>query len=562
MSRLTIHNPILRGFNPDPSILRVGEDYYIATSTFEWFPGVQIHHSKDLAHWRLLTRPLDRRSQLDMIGNPDSGGVWAPCLSHARGLFHLIYSDVKAWKGNAYKVVRNYLVTAPSIEGPWSDPVFLNASGFDPSLFHDDDGRSWLLNMLWDHRTGRDRFAGIMLQEYLPDEGRLVGPATNIFKGTDRGLVEGPHLYKRDGWYYLLTAEGGTEYDHACTLARSRNIDGPYELHPETHLLSSRGHPELRLQKAGHGSLVETPGGEWFLAHLCGRPVDGSHCTLGRETALQRCRWDADGWLRLDEGGPLPAVRVEGPAGVDPAPFEEVEWNGRFDSPSLDRHFQSLRRPISEDWLSLTERPGHLRLRGQEPTISVFRQSLIARRVQAFDITASTLIDFQPESFQQMAGLIAYYDTENHYYLRLSHDDRVGRNLNIIATDAGNSGEVLAEDVPVPDSGPIGMRLHFKGGDLRFEYSIAEDDWQPIGPVLDATILSDDYQHLGFTGAFVGLCCQDLTGNSHPADFSSFHYAEIVGASPDDPIADAQTVGSRSFDSDRASPALRRATAR
>jgi xylan 1,4-beta-xylosidase len=144
---MTIHNPILRGFNPDPSILRVGDDYYIATSTFEWFPGVQIHHSRDLVNWRLLTRPLDRLSQLDMLGNPDSGGIWAPCLSFADGLFYLIFTDVKAWKGNAYKISHNYLITAPAITGPWSEPIYLNSSGFDPSLFHDDNGRKWLLNI-------------------------------------------------------------------------------------------------------------------------------------------------------------------------------------------------------------------------------------------------------------------------------------------------------------------------------------------------------------------------------------------------------------------------------
>ena len=146
-----IRNPILPGFNPDPSICRVGDDYYIATSTFEWYPGVQIHHSRDLVNWRLVTRPLDRAAQLDMRGNPDSGGVWAPCLSHADGRFWLVYTDVKRLDGN-FKDAHNYIVTAPAIEGPWSDPTYVNSSGFDPSLFHDDDGRKWFVNMVWDHR--------------------------------------------------------------------------------------------------------------------------------------------------------------------------------------------------------------------------------------------------------------------------------------------------------------------------------------------------------------------------------------------------------------------------
>lgn len=521
-----IHNPILKGFNPDPSILRVGEDYYIATSTFEWFPGVQIHHSRDLANWQLVTRPLDRASQLDIIGNPDSGGVWAPCLSYSDGLFHLIFTDVKAWKGNAYKIARNYLVTAPFIYGPWSEPVFLNSSGFDPSLFHDDDGRKWLLNMVWDHRKDHNRFAGILLQEFCPETKRLIGPVTNIFKGTERGLVEGPHLYKRDGWYYLLTAEGGTEYAHACTLARSRNIEGPYELHPDTHLLSSLGHPEITLQKAGHGSLVETPVGEWYLAHLCGRPVDGKHCTLGRETSLQKCQWGNDGWLYLQQGGMLPEETVEGPEGIPLQASNNEPWDGRFNSPALNIHFQSLRRPITDDWLSLAERPGFLRLKGGEPTVSTFRQSLVARRIQAFDITAETRLEFEPSNFQQMAGLIAYYDTENHYYLRLGHDEELGRTLNVIETNAGQTRELLSTDVAVPATGPIGLRLHFRFHQLHFEYATSPGKWTPVGPTLDATILSDDYHHLGFTGAFVGLCCQDLSGRGTHADFAYFHYFE------------------------------------
>lgn len=526
LSTGVVQNPVLKGFNPDPSILRVDKDFYIATSTFEWFPGVQIHHSRDLANWRLLTRPLDRLSQLNMIGNPDSGGIWAPCISYSDGQFYLIYTDVKAWKGNAYKIAHNYLVTAPSIEGPWSEPVFLNSSGFDPSLFHDDDGRKWLLNMLWDHRKENNRFAGILLQELCPKTRRLIGPVKNIFKGTERGLVEGPHIYKRDGWYYLLTAEGGTEYAHACTLARSRKIDGPYELHPQKHLLSAWGHSDAPLQKAGHGSLVETPEGEWYLAHLCGRPIDGKHCTLGRETAIQKCVWNNDGWLHLEQGGMVPVAKTEGPLGIEPAPFSAEKWNGNFDSPKLDIHFQSLRQPVTEDWLSLTERPGFLRLKGMEPTVSLFRQSLIARRVQAFDISVETTVEFQPTTFQQMAGLIAYYDTENHYYLRISHDENLGRTLNIIATDAGNTCELMDDDVPISATDPVNLRLVIKGAELQFEYSLVDGRWQKIGPVLNAAILSDDYNHLGFTGAFVGLCCQDISGRCQHADFERFAYRE------------------------------------
>jgi xylan 1,4-beta-xylosidase len=257
---LIIKNPILPGFNPDPSILRVGDDYYIATSTFEWFPGVQIHHSRDLIHWRLLTRPLNRPSQLNMLGDADSCGVWAPCLTYADGLFWLIYTDVKRFgrssmavaSGASLRDFHNYLVTSPTIDGEWSDPVYLNSSGFDPSLFHDEDGRKYLVNMRWDYRPGFNKFSGIVLQEYSHDQRKLVGPVHCIFRGTSLGFTEGPHLYKRDGYYHLLTAEGGTNFGHAVTMARSRELTGPYELHPDAQVLTSRNRPDVELQRAGH----------------------------------------------------------------------------------------------------------------------------------------------------------------------------------------------------------------------------------------------------------------------------------------------------------------------
>ena len=367
----TIRNPILPGFNPDPSICRVGEDYYIATSTFEWYPGVQIHHSRDLVNWRLIRRPLDRASQLDLRGEPDSGGVWAPCLSHADGKFWLVFTDVKRLDG-AFKDAHNYIVTAPAIEGPWSDPTYVNSSGFDPSLFHDDDGRKWFLNMIWDHRDGRGTgrkhpaFAGIRLQEWDAAAGKLIGAARTIFPGSAHGLVEGPHLHKRNGWYYLTTAEGGTGYDHAVTMARSRSLDGPYELHPNVHLLTSKDAPDAVLQRAGHGQIVETPDGQVYHTHLCSRPLkDRRRSPLGRETAIQKCAWGDDDWLYLAGGGQVPAVEVAPPHAAHAEP-EPPARRYAFSSAGLPLDFQWLRTPDPEEIFSLAARPGWLRLIGRE----------------------------------------------------------------------------------------------------------------------------------------------------------------------------------------------------
>jgi xylan 1,4-beta-xylosidase len=281
-----IQNPILPGFHPDPSICRVGDDYYIANSTFEWFPGVPIHHSRDLVNWRLIGHALTRQSQLDLRGVADSGGVWAPSLSFSDGQFWLIYTNVRTCgMGRPFKDIKIFLTTSKDILDPWAEPIELNSIGFDPSLFHDDDGRKWLMNMMWDFRKGRSRFAGIVAQEYDYKQGRLVGPMTNVL--AKPVLTEGPNIYKRDGWYYLMLAEGGTGWNHGISMARSRCITGPYELDPQESVLTSRDDESLPLQKAGHGELVETRFGERYLAHLASRPImPERRCMLGRETCL------------------------------------------------------------------------------------------------------------------------------------------------------------------------------------------------------------------------------------------------------------------------------------
>ncbi|TCL62557.1 xylan 1,4-beta-xylosidase [Hydrogenispora ethanolica] len=529
-----INNPILRGFNPDPSIIRVGEDYYIATSTFEWFPGVQIHHSRDLVHWKLIAHPLNRTSQLNMIGNPASGGVWAPCLSWDGGLFYLIYTDVKTLYTPA-KDTHNYLVTSRDIAGEWSDPVYLNSSGFDPSLFHDDDGRKWLVNMVTDHRRGKNRFGGILLQEYSVESQRLIGPVYNIFHGTALGSTEGPHLYKRNGYYYLITAEGGTSLGHAVTMARSTSITGPYEVDPENPVLTSREDPAWPLQKAGHADLVETQTGEWYMVHLCGRPIPSmGRYPLGRETAIQKMVWTPDHWLRLQSGGKKPQLQVPAP-GLPEFLHPSETVRDDFDTPELNIHFQTLRIPFTEDIGSLTERPGYLRLKGRESLSSRHRQSLVARRQQAFSYTSSTCVEFEPENYKQMAGLICLYDHENFYYLLISRDsEKGGKYLTIWSCDNNVFDYPARQDVCIESWRRCYLKVEVNYHRMRFFYAPDGEHWTPIGPVLDASRLSDGYCREGkFTGAFVGLCCQDLNGSGKHADFDYFEYLERESGTPE-----------------------------
>ena len=531
-----IRNPVLPGFNPDPSFCRVGDDFYLATSTFEWYPGVQIHHSRDLVNWTLVSRPLNRASQLDMRGNPDSCGIWAPCLSWADGLFWLVYTDVKRFEGN-FKDAHNYIVTAPSIEGPWIDPVYVNASGFDPSLFHDDDGRKWFLNMQWNHRTGSiggapkaPAFDGILAQEWDPQARRLVGPVTNIYRGTELGLVKGPHLFKRQGWYYLTTAEGGTGYGHAVTMARSRAVLGPYETHPQRHVVSSKDAPEAPLQRAGHGQVVDLPDGSTYLAHLCSRPLPGTRRSpRGRETALQRCRWGEDGWLTLAHGGMVPAVDVPAPDdAVEPRPREAVrrDFAGCTALPS---EFQWLRTPEPGRLFTLTGQA--LRLTGRESVGSWFEQSLLARRQEDAAFRAETVLSaFAPTTYQQAAGLTHYYNRHKFHALLVSWEDGLGRVLTMLSCPGDWPDQrlqfPLAAPVPLPPEGPVRLAAEVDGAALQF-FADWGTGWQAVGPVLDASVISDEGgrgEHGSFTGAFIGMLAFDTSGAALPADFSRFDY--------------------------------------
>jgi xylan 1,4-beta-xylosidase len=533
-----IRNPILRGFNPDPSIVRVGDDYYIATSTFEWFPGVQIHHSRDLMNWQLITRPLRRPGQLNMLGDPDSCGVWAPDLTFADGRFYLVYTDVKRYgrtttagaSGASLRDFHNYVVTSTAIDGEWSDPIYLNSSGFDPSLFHDDDGRKYLLNMLWDHRPGQNRFAGIVVQEFSAGEQRVIGERRVIFSGTPLGLTEGPHLYKRDGYYHLITAEGGTGWGHAVTMARARNLDGPYELHPDVYVLSSRDRPDVPLQRAGHAALVETPGGGTYMVYLCGRPLPNrGRCILGRETAIQKMVWGSDGWLRTVGGNAVPSIEVEAPraaAHIESNPPARED----FDGAQLPIDFQWLRSPWPDELFSVTDRRGFLRLYGRETVGSLFKQALVARRQQSHCYSASTIVEFEPRHFQQSAGLICYYNGSKFHYLYISTDERTGKHVRVMsALPDQPQADAFTPPVPIPSNVPVELRVEVDYERLHFSHRVAGVEWTWIPQQFDASILSDEATAPGlpnFTGAFVGMACQDMSGARCAADFDWFEYVE------------------------------------
>ena len=525
-----ITNPILPGFNPDPSICRVGEDYYIATSTFEWYPGVQIHHSRDLVNWTLVARPLKRAALLDMRGNPDSCGVWAPCLSHADGKFWLMYTDVKRLDG-PFKDAHNYITACETIDGDWCDPWYVNSQGFDPTLFHDTDGRKYVANVQWNHRgagTGvnpaHDAFDGILLQEWSPDAG-LTGPVRNIYAGTPRGLTEAPHIFQRNGYYYLTTAEGGTGYEHAVTLSRSRDIWGPYENHPDLHVICAEG-SDGPVQRTGHGQYVETHWGSHYHTFLMGRPIagpqGGNFCPLGRETGIEQVVW-RDDWMYLERGGMVAAPTVTAPVDVAPAAPEAVR---RTLGGALPDEFQWLRTPDTAR--IFRNDPDALVLIGRESVGSWFEQSLVARRQEHHRYDAQTTVDFAPDTYQKAAGLTTYYNAHKYHAAVVTHDATLGRVVTIMSC-AGDWPDAAVsfpcDPVAVPD-GPVDLRVSVDQAQQQF-YVRVQDDWTPLGPALDASVISDEGgkgEHASFTGAFVGMLAFDVTGQGAQARFTRFDY--------------------------------------
>ncbi|QEU47606.1 glycoside hydrolase family 43 protein [Schleiferilactobacillus harbinensis] len=527
---MKIQNPILRGFNPDPSLLHVGQDYYLATSTFEWWPGIEIYHSQDLVNWDLVCEPLNDEAANPLRGVYNSGGIWAPHLSYADGQYWLVGTIIRS--ATAFKDTLNFVMTSDQIESPWSKPIFLTASGFDPSLFHDDDGRHYILNMLYDNRLDEPGFSGIALQEFDPLTMKVLDERKKIYNGTNLGTCEGPQIMKKDGWYYLLCAAGGTGYSHAATVARSRDIWGPYENSPIMPLISTRYTPYAPLKKCGHACFCKVSDDEWYIVFLCARPllpVGRSTCPLGRETGLAPIEWTAEGWPRLKNGTAVPDLEIDAPS-IAHTP-QRLDYSQALDFGQLTKlppELKTLRGPLG-DTASLTERPGYLRLHGRESLSSLYHQTLLARRWQAFHFTASTEMTFAPTNFQQTAGLILFYDTENWAYLYCSYDERQKQTFLQVETATMNSFRYLSKPVAIDPAQPVQLQVMVDRNIALFSYQQGENGGV-LGETYAADRLSDDYVgdhgHLGFTGAMVGLCAQDMDAHRSYADFKYFNYDE------------------------------------
>lgn len=488
---MTFHNPVIPGFYPDPSICRVGEDYYLVTSSFEYFPGVPIFHSRDLVHWRQLGHCLTRASQLPLEKAGASGGIYAPTIRHHNGRFWMVTTNVSAGK--------HVIVSTEDPAGEWSEPLWLQHGWIDPSLFFDDDGKVYFTS---------NGPGGILQSELDLAAGAFVGEPRAIWSGTGGQAAEAPHLYKIGGIYYLMIAEGGTEYGHMETIARSASPWGPFEPCPRNPILSNRSRGR-RLQCTGHADLIQDHCGNWWMVFLATRPVGyppAHH--LGRETCLAPVTWDADGWPVVNGDGTVD-LAVEGPF-LPSRPWPSAPDDDPFEAEALGPMWNFLRNPRPEDW-SLRARPGWLRLNGSPVTLDAEDSpAWVGRRQQHHTCTVRTSLEFAPARDREEAGLTAYMNPRHHYEIAM-------RGTRVIVRR--RIGSLMAEvaDVPAP-SGPV--ELGIDAEPLRYRF------------LLNGTCLAEgETKYLatevagGFTGVYFAMYA---TGNGErattPADFDGFEY--------------------------------------
>ncbi|MDQ1294408.1 MAG: xylan 1,4-beta-xylosidase [Actinomycetota bacterium] len=540
-----IHNPVLAGFSPDPSICTVGHDHYLVTSSFEYFPALPLHHSRDLINWRLLGHVIDDPEALPLDGVRCSGGLYAPTIRHHAGRFHVVCTLV-ADTGPA----GHFVVTATDPTGPWSAPAWLDGPGFDPSLLFDGD-RAWLTATHEVDPVGAPGRTEIWLREYDAENLCPVGPRIPLWHGALRGArwSEAPHLYAVDGWYYLLTAEGGTEEEHAVVVARSRNVTGPFEGCPANPLLTHRHlGPDVPVIGVGHADLTRTADGRWWAFLLASRPLPGPGAprtaVLGRETFVVPVEWH-DGWPVLAPGAGRVPDLVPGPD-LPAHPWPPVEPRDHFDSRELGPLWSFLRTP-RERWWDLAARPGHLRL-GARPVgpADLGNPSAVLRPQQHHSFVASALLEVGSAGFGEggegdEAGLLLMSDDENHVVLALvpegvgpvtgSRKEEPGRAL-LLRRRAQGATEELAR-VPVPN-GPLRLGMRACGRRYEALWSSPGGQWQVLG-AFDGAFLAPS-SHSGFTGTTIGpyaRCAPHAEG--FVADFDWFEYRPIGEDLPEAP---------------------------
>lgn len=511
-------NPILAGFYPDPSICRVGPDYYMVNSTFAYFPGIPIFHSRDLVNWEQLGHVIHRPEQLRYHGLGVSRAIFAPAISHHDGVFYVVCTMVDG--------LGNFVVTATNPAGPWSDPVQLPFEGIDPSIFFDDDGRAWIVNN--GAPPGPQRYRGhraIWIQEFDYKAKKMVGPRKLLVDGgvditKQPAWIEGPHIYKRDGWYYLCCAEGGTGPGHSQVVFRSKNVDGPYTPWNKNPILTQRTLDPTTpgaVTCTGHADMEVGPDGNWWAVFLGVRPYQGRYSPMGRETFLLPVEWTDDGWpVILPPQARVPLVcNAPGAAEVKHSKSHPLNgnfiWRDEFDRPTLSPAWIMLRAP-EETWWRVDIKAGKLNLTPRTERLSGRgNPSYLGRRVQHPRFSAATELDMPVEPGVS-AGLAVFQGERFHYYAGVKRDTN-GVVLFLERFRGGESG--IHTTVQLPEAQTLRLRVVAHDDKCAFEYAPGTESWKTLATDLDATLLTTEVAG-GFVGATVGMHARIETAPENP----------------------------------------------
>lgn len=528
-------NPILRGFNPDPSICRSGSDYYMTVSSFEYLPGLPIYHSKDLIHWELIGHGLNRPEQMEFENAPANSGIFAPTIRYHQGMYYIATTNVSRPGAMSPGGTGNFIIRTGDPAGEWSEPIWIMQNGIDPDLFFDDDGKIYFTSTATVESHGESRSATQMCEiDIITGEKKTESKI--IHYGCGGRFPEAPHIYKKDGWYYIMQAEGGTENGHMETIARSRSVWGPFEPCPHNPILTARDANVPPLYAIGHGDLVSTPDGQWWIVFLCCRLSAQYYHHLGRETALAPVDW-VDGWPVV-YGGKLP---------VDQMCVERNmpgfrDYTGAIKDAAVPDLHTDFGEGLPREWVSLrtyfkdymiTPEDG-LKLYGNAYTLSDRRTpAFFGRRQQDFECRMETCIRFEPAVENEEAGITLMHRHDGHYELAVTR--RAGRRVLVLRRTVGDM--ITEKSVPLEDTEknkPLKLRIVADRYDYAFYYATAQECYKLVGTAQTKLLASEVVG--GCMGIWVGIYA---TGNGSlstaPAVFRWFEY-EILPAKPLRPL--------------------------
>ncbi len=534
------HNPILSGFYPDPSICRVGPDYYLVTSTFSYFPGIPVLHSRDLVNWKLIGHVLDRPQQLNLDKQGVSRGLFAPAIRHNKGVFYVTCTLVD--------IGGNFVATSRTPEGPWSSPGWLpEVDGIDPSLFFDDDGSAYVLynsiapdgRPLYEgHRTIRMRAFDAENLKVAGEEMILVNGGTDISKKPV--WIEAPHIFRKDGWYYLIAAEGGTADQHSEVVFRSRKVDGPYVPYEQNPILTQRHLDPRRpfpVTSTGHADFVQTDTGDWWAVFLGCRPYPPyeEHCyNTGRETFLAPVKWES-GWPVINPG--FAEVQYAYPCPIKPCwEASDIPHSGNFtirdefDTDTLNPHWVFLRTPLTK-WYSLEPSKGMVSLKLRPETCSGNgNPSFLGRRQQHLRGSASVAMRFRAATEGEKSGIVVFQNETHYYYLCRSQEGNTPV-VQLFASRAGDSTgrameKLASRNIPLEyDDTPLYLRIDARGNEYAFQFAHVPGEWNVLKEGVDAKFLSTRVAG-GFVGCMFAMYATSLGKPSRSvAWFDWFEYS-------------------------------------